>query len=133
MLAFVGGSIEVGQPLFFEVLGEMMGAGGDDCLPGRPSSDQGQPFTFAIITDPTSRVGIGVGQRLADQHVSVAARAGTFVNTREQFIASNVSVRLFVFTAGIELGKVKGRWRFEDGTTSRHWSTFGGFSVGVRF
>ena len=133
MLAFIGGSIEVGQPLFLEVLGDLMGAGGDDCLPGRLSSVDDQAFTPAILTEPSSRVGIGIGHRSAEQRLSVHGRAGAFVNTREAFISSNISVRVLAFTAGIELGKVHGRWRYEDGSGNRRWSTFGGLSVGLRF
>jgi hypothetical protein len=133
MLAFLGASLEIGQPLFLEILGEKMGAGGEDCLPGRHSANPDRPFASAIITEPTSRASLGVGRRFVSQHISTTLRAGRFLNSREEFVSSNTSLRIFVFTAGFELGKVNGRWEFDDGTKYRHWSTFGGFSVGLRF
>jgi hypothetical protein len=132
ILSFVGGSIEVGQPFFAEVLVDKMDSGGDSCLPMRASDDPDRPFAAAILTGPTARAGLGIGRRFASQHVQVGARVGQFINTRETYISGVAAARALVFVVGLEVGTVRGQWRYEDGYAERRWSNFGGLFAGLR-
>src|SRR5262245_31051796 len=56
--AFLGASVEVGNPLFVELLAESMGAGGADC--GTVIRAPDGTFASVIESEPTWRYGVGV-------------------------------------------------------------------------
>jgi hypothetical protein len=128
-LMMQGASVELGAPYYAEGGVEMLGWGGEDCLPV-PLTPGGRHLP-PTDPDPTKRYWLGAGRRMAGEHLLITGRIGVF-SSLEPWTSVKVTATAFHVTLGGEIGQVRARWSFEDGTHFHRGSTFGGLSIGLR-